>query len=144
MSIFSDNLTIMYQWPGFVESLHRYFETLPFSKQHILFGYTNIFECYHSRVGCPLSHIQFLAKHGKPINTISKNCSRHDKRLTLVITLRPGVKPSLSRSTIKAVKALLAGAFGSGFVLARTKYLHNGLLLSQKYGNIRFSLYYKR
>lgn len=43
-------------------------------------------------------------------------------------TFRPGVTPSYSRSTIKAVKALPAGAFGSGFVLANRKYLYKRLL----------------
>lgn len=38
-------------------------------------------------------------------------------------TFLPGVMPGVSRSTIKPVKALLAGAFGSGFVRASTKYL---------------------
>lgn len=48
-----------------------------------------------------------------------------DKRLYMYIgqlTLRPGVTPGHSRSTMKPVNALLAGAFGSGLVLARTKY----------------------
>lgn len=37
-------------------------------------------------------------------------------------TLRPGVTPGVSRSTMNAVNALLAGAFGSGFVRAKRKY----------------------
>lgn len=39
-------------------------------------------------------------------------------------TFLPGVKPGESRSTIKPVNALLAGALGSGFVRAKTKYLY--------------------
>lgn len=42
-----------------------------------------------------------------------------------MVTLRPGVTPSLSRSTMKPVRALPAEAFGSGFVLANTKYLYD-------------------
>lgn len=48
---------------------------------------------------------------------------KHKSTFYVPITLRPGVNPSDSRSTMKAVKALLAGAFGSGLVLTRTKYL---------------------
>lgn len=40
-----------------------------------------------------------------------------------MLTFRPGVRPGVSLSTMKPVKALLAGAFGSGFVLAKRKYL---------------------
>lgn len=40
-------------------------------------------------------------------------------------TLRPGVNPGVSLSTMKPVNALEAGALGSGFVRARTKYLEN-------------------
>lgn len=40
-------------------------------------------------------------------------------------TFRPGVKPGESRSTINPVNALDAGALGSGFVRAKTKYLKN-------------------
>ena len=37
------------------------------------------------------------------------------------ITFRPRVKPGFSASMANAVNALLAGAFGSGFVRARRK-----------------------
>lgn len=38
-------------------------------------------------------------------------------------TFLPGVKPGVFRSTINPVNALDAGALGSGFVRANTKYL---------------------
>lgn len=41
---------------------------------------------------------------------------------SILRTLRPGVTPAHSRSTMKPVNALLAGHFGSGLVRANKKY----------------------
>lgn len=41
-----------------------------------------------------------------------------------VVTLRPGVTPGQSLSTMNPVNALLAGHLGSGLVRASTKYLN--------------------
>lgn len=47
----------------------------------------------------------------------------YSKKSKLYYTFLPGVTPGVSLSTINPVKALLAGALGSGFVRANTKYL---------------------
>lgn len=100
-----------------VESAHGDFETGSLAEEDILFRHQDIFESDTSGVRCSLAHVNFLIKRNIEVN----NCLAKFNKM-VVHTFRPGVSPGVSRSTMKPVRALLAGAFGSGFVRAKTKY----------------------
>ena len=52
-----------------------------------------------------------------------------EQRWPMFSSFLPTVRPGVSRSTMKPVNALLAGAFGSGLVRASTKYQLAGFAL---------------